>query len=216
MQITTDNITWNFVKKGNDLMSDEETLGLSYLYIPGPMLKRFKRECGHKDSTINRLLLPHYSIDDVYNQQVDAQSGHSCYNSDTQIVLMHYLRNKRRKYKLDYEGLDPFWIFHDMRHAKHDVWGDEVQGIWSDLEYERLLEGAEFAITKGIHISADSVYKLLDCWAARWKFREGQNYKRLSLRDFQPVMLPEEFELVDESISMGINLAAKGGYYGEY
>lgn len=100
MRFRTENIEWNFTKGGNDHMSDEETLGMAYLWIDTGMLKRFKREAGLKDEATNRLLIPHYDLE----QTIDAtESNHQCYNSDTQIVLMHWLRKKQRRYKLSYQ-----------------------------------------------------------------------------------------------------------------
>jgi hypothetical protein len=206
MQFTTENITWNFKKGGNDMMSDEETLGLSYLYIPEGMVNRFKRECGHKDELLNRLLLPHYDIDYVDIHIYARDSTHECYNSDTQIVLMSWLLNKKRKYVLDYQGLDPYWIFHDTRHTLNDVYSWEVSGITSHTEHYRLFEGAEYALKHGIHISADTVYKLSEAWIERWRIREWDNYTKLNPYEFKPFMLPEEFDLLQQSIEFGESL----------
>lgn len=181
-KIVVGNIEYEYIHGATGIVSEQEELGLSYITIPGAMSDRFRKECGFKDEVVNRLIFPHYDRDQMFD--VPRGSDHECYNSDTQIVLMHWLMNKNRKYKLKYFGLDPFWLFHDSFHAKNDVWGFEVQGIWSNVEWERLLEGAEYALKNGISISAETVAKLDAAWDNRWRRFENGNHQRFNYEEF--------------------------------
>ena len=186
MKVEVENITFNFKKTGSDLLPDEENLGISYLFIPGTMLLRFKNEFYG---------IPHY--DEEEEKDAKDQSIHQCYNTDTQIVLMSYLFDKKRKYKLDYHGMDPFWICHDHFHAKNDVYGGEVNGINSYTEKQRLLQGAEYAKEKGIYISVDTVMKLDRMWRGRWQIFEGDRMEKLRGWEFAPYMKKKEKEILE-------------------
>ena len=191
MLLQTNNITWRFNYQGSDLLSDEDNLGIAHLIMPGNMAWRFSKECGWNDNVI-----PHYDLEDM--DQISKGSDHECYNSDTQIVLMHWLFNKRRKYTLDYNGLDPFWIFHDSLHAQNDVSEYQVGGIYSTIEKQRHLDGAEYAKQNGVYIKADTVLKLEETWARRWRMREGNSFIRLDREEFRPFIHENELSLVFE------------------
>lgn len=161
MKVQINNITFNYKFAGSDALPDQDNLGIGHLIIPGTMSWRFAKEEGGG-------IIPHYGTEES-KDAVSTRSDHECYNSDTQIVLMHWLFKKQRKYNLDYYGLDAFWLFHDSLHAKHDVWGGEVQGIWSSVEKERLISGAQYAYKNGVCITADTLIKLELDWTRRWR-----------------------------------------------
>lgn len=183
MILKINNIEFSFKNQGSDLMSDNDNLGLGHLIIPGPMCKRFAKECGDG-------LIPHY--DREQTDDVRGLSEHECYNSDTQIVLMNYLFNKKRKYKLEYYGLDPFWICHDSFHAQHDVYGGEVQGIRSGIELERLFQGAERAKELKIGMTADTLIKLQANWKLRWRMWEGDRTTPFKMWEFYKYLRNDE------------------------
>lgn len=191
MLIQINNIEYNFIEESTCLVPEEEELGLAYLTIPGTMCNRFKKECGYLGK------IPHY--DEYETADIIKGSDHDCYNADTQIVLMHWLFQKQRKYKLEYRGLDPYWLFHDSFHAENDVYGMEVTGINSRIEHERLLEGAEFAKSKGVFIKPETAAKLIENWKNRWKFHERENFAVLKASEFIPFfqdsMDAEQFEI---------------------
>ncbi len=182
-------------------MPDEENLGLAHLLIPGAMATRFAKECGPQHDS-GRYLLPRYS-DLEEMDGVSKHSSHECYNADTQIVLMNWLFAKRRKYKLEYQGLDPFWLFHDSFHAENDVYSNEVNNIYSYVERTRLLEGAEFAQSKGVFMLPETVAKLDANWRNRWKFREQNTMTPLQVHEFYQFMTPEDQEQCDFYIDCG-------------
>ena len=95
MLITVQNITWDF----NPLrFYDDDYLGMSYIGIPGGMLNRFIKECAWDPGV---KVPPHedpYFAEDY--KGYGTHSVHECSNTDTQIVLMNWLYDKRRKYKL--------------------------------------------------------------------------------------------------------------------
>lgn len=188
MKVQINNIEFDFHYQGSHHVDDEDNLGIAHLLIPGPMSVRFARECGEDG------MLPHYARED---EKVNKESSHDCYNTDTQIVLMHYLFKKQRKYKLEYCGLDPFWLFHDSLHAQNDVYGNEVNNIRSHIERDRLLAGAEFAASKGVHILADTVMKIQDAWHSRWSFWERSSMAQLKGWEFQRFMTPEQVEVFE-------------------
>lgn len=183
MLIQIQNITWDF----NPLrFYDDESLGLAYVGIPGGMLKRFINECKWNEARVP----PHY---DPYDEEdlkgYGTHSIHECYNTDTQIVLMNWLYNKRRKYTLEYRGSDPFWIFHDHQHSQYDVWGGvEVGGIYSCIEKERLLQGAEMAKDHGFFIQPKTAAEIVEAWTDRFKFRERDSMTMMTERDFYPLL----------------------------
>jgi hypothetical protein len=186
MKVQIENIEFNFKQCGSDLLRDEDNLGIAHLIMPGKMADRFARE--------NDGLIPHYDEEETRDAR---GSEHECYNSDTQIVLMHWLFKKRRKYKIDYYGLDPFWICHDSFHAKHDVWGMEVQNVYSRLELERLLQGAERAKKLGVGMTADTLIKLQTRWKSRWTFWEGNKYIHFNMTEFYKYMDDEQREIAE-------------------
>lgn len=200
MQVQIDNIIYNFINQSSDHLQDSENLGLAHLIIPGPMCKRFAKEVGHQTPE-GKPLIAHYDSHDM--QDISLGSDHECYNSDTQIVLMSYLFGKRRKYELDYYGLDPFWLFHDSFHAKNDVWGGEVQGIWSGLEYERLLQGAEFAKSKGVLMLPETIAKLSEAWVSRWKWNQIGSIHPFKERDFYKFLSEEDIDQLDFYLDCG-------------
>lgn len=181
MKLKIDNITWTF-EPYNDYDIDD-SLGLAYVGIPPNMLKRFIKECCWDDN--NKKLPPHYFDGD--EEYIIPGDEHECYNSDTQIVLMKWLGEKQRKYELSYRGSDPFWIFHDNRHSRWDVYGYEVGGITSYTEYQRILEGAEMAKHHGIFIQPQTVAGILKDWNSRFN-REGTSKHSISEFDFKPLM----------------------------
>lgn len=200
MKIAIDNITYNFIQQGSDHMLDEENLGLAHLIIPGPICKRFVKEVGLKTDG-GKPLIPHYDEYDMENLHLGSE--HECFNADTQIVLMDYLFAKRRKYKLDYYGLDPYWLFHDSFHAKNDVYNGEMGQVDSSLEYERLLQGAEFAKSKGFEMQPETVAKLDANWKSRWKYRESSNMTSFKYEDFNKFMDEEKQEQTKMFIACG-------------
>lgn len=180
MKLQINNIEFNFRQAGSDLLSDQENLGIGHLIMPGRMAQRFRKECGWSEGQI-----PHYGR---YETE-DAGSDHECYNTDTQIVLMNWLFDKRRKYKIDYYGIDPFWICHDSFHAQNDVYCNEVGYITSWIERERLLQGAERAKELGIGMLADTVLKLQRDWQGRWKhFEDRSSITPLDIEAFYPYL----------------------------
>jgi hypothetical protein len=200
MLVTINNIDWRFEYNGNDAVGDEENLGIANLFIPGPMMKRFIKECG------NDGIMPHYDREDAasLDSYTSGYSSHACWNSDTQIVLMHYLFNKRRRYKLTYEGLDPYWLFHDSRHAINDVYGYEVSGVYSGVEAERLVEGAELAKKSGVYMRPQTACKLLGGWRSRFKSREGSSMQDLTYRDVIKFLNPHGIAALDYYLEIGV------------
>lgn len=195
-KIKIQNITWNFDKVSEDFLQ----LGIGYanMGIPQNMLKRFIRECGWEAyrSWNDKKAVPHY--DDYMTEdaleQAKQDSEHECYNSDTQIVLMKWLHNKRRNYTLSYQGEDPFWLFHDNRHSKWDVYSDEVSNITAHTEYQRILEGVEMARDHGVLIQPKTAVGILNAWQPRF----GAHAHQISERDFWPFFQgerEEEFEM---------------------
>lgn len=179
MKVQINNIEFTFHKQSSDRVTEDEDLGLSKLFIPGPMSERFRKETGSFEDGL--YLFPHY---DRYETKDNiCGSGHDCYNADTQIVLMNWLFDKKRSYKLEYEGLDPYWLFHDSRHALNDVYNYEVRDIYSYVESERLIEGADFAKTHGISMSGFTLWKLEKFWEGRWRYREPRTMSKLGVND---------------------------------
>lgn len=177
MKIEIENITWN-VKKLNEYDKWDEFLGMSHLGIPENMLKRFIKECAWEGYSG---IIPHYDSLDMLNVDI---SDHDCINTDTQIVLMNWLHDKRRKYKLDYRTDDPFWIFHDHKHSQNDVYRFQVSGITSTTEYTRLMEGAEMAMHYGTLIKPQTVIDLLNAW--HFRFRGEVHAFDLEIKHFEP------------------------------
>lgn len=201
MWVQIENINYNFVYQSSNVLPDEDNIGLAHLLIPSPMAERFRKECGWKDNEI--MCIPHYGSEEMESSYIKG-SQHECYNSDTQIVLMHWLHNKRRKYHLEYQGLDPFWLFHDHFHSKHDVSGYEVGGVTSRIEKTRLMQGAEYAFENGIYIKPETVAKLDGAWNSRWKLWEGNGMTALDTHEFYQFMEPEDVDEVEELIELGI------------
>lgn len=203
MKVQINNIEFRFFNQGSDLLPDKDNLGLAHLTIPGRMTDRFRRECGLTELINNRQIyrMPHYDICDTQNML--KSSEHDCYNSDTQIVLMHWLFNKRRKYRLDYHGLDAFWLFHDSLHAENDVYSFEVDNIRSGLELQRLMEGAEYAYQNGVRITGETLAKLYANWRSRWYFREGERMAKLNVRDFFKYTSKRQANIADRYIEYG-------------
>jgi hypothetical protein len=158
-KFTINNIEWTFSYMSNEMLPDEENVGIADLIMPGKMFDRFAKECGG--------MIPYYDREQYLDYK--GCSDHACYNSDTQIVLMHHLFKKRRKYKLDYNGLDPYWIFHDSCHAENDVYCDDICCISSDNEMQRLIDGAERAAKHGIYMLPETAFKLREAWDPRWR-----------------------------------------------
>lgn len=202
MLITVQNITWNYSEPG---YYDEDVLGMSYMGIPPSMLKRFIKECGFEEG-----VPPHYDPYDKEDLKAQIKEGseHECYNADTQIVLMNWLHDKRRKYNLDYRGVDPFWIFHDHCHSQRDVYGYEVSGIYSYIELQRLLEGAEMSKHNGIWVKPETVNGILNAWKPRFHYQEQSNICPISESDFSPLMREEDQEMLSYMQEMGIGLEA--------
>lgn len=191
-KLTVNNITFNYVHHGSDILNDAENLGIGHMLIDRRMLKRFIKACDLDK------LIPHY--DQYETADALGASTHDCWNSDTQIVLMHWLFEKKRRYTLDYYGLDPYWVYHDARHAVKDVYGFEVYGINSYVEYSRLIDGAEFAQHNGVYMSTDTLVKLNKAWYGRWRFLEGSRMQKFEYQDFKPYMELEDFEFAEMTI----------------
>jgi len=183
MLITIQNITWNYSELSQ---YDEEHLGLSYVGIPDNMLKRFIKECAW-DSDLK--VPPHYYEEDLESMT----GGHECYNADTQIVLMNWLNDKRRKYNLDYRGSDPYWVFHDSCHSKSDVYGYEMSPVNADLEHCRLFEGAEMAKHNGIYIKPKTVIEIEEIWDHRFG-NQSQKFNGNEMVPYMSELGAEEYE----------------------
>lgn len=188
--IQIQNITYNFYKSGNDAMDDTSNLGLASVHIPQLITKRFAKECGWNDGVI-----PHYDEDETNDAK--SISLHDCYNADTQIVLMNWLFDKKRKYKLDYYGMDPFWLFHDALHAQNDVHSYEVCCINSYVEKQRLLDGAEYAFKNGITMTADTIIKIGRDWRSRWRSQEQNSMEKIEISEFYKFIDQHEIEIAE-------------------
>jgi hypothetical protein len=159
---------------------------MGYIGIPGGMLNRFIKECAWNPGD---KVPPHedpYLADDY--KGYSTHSIHECYNTDTQIVLMNWLYDKRRKYKLEYRGDDPFWIFHDHQHSQHDVYGYEVNGIYSYIEQQRLLQGADMAKDFGYFIKPKTAAEIVMAWRDRFHFAERDSMTVMTEKDFYPLL----------------------------
>jgi hypothetical protein len=184
MEIKIENITWSFKSLNH---YDEKSLGLSYVGIPFNMLKRFIKEtCWDKDLKVP----PHYYEEDL--DLLHSGCEHDCYNTDTQIVLMNWLHDKKRQYRLDYRGEDPFWIFHDFCHSQGDVYSYEVSGINSWVEHYRILEGAEMAKHDGIYMKPETAIGIYNAWTNRFNFREGSNMTVMHFSELESCMKDSE------------------------
>jgi hypothetical protein len=187
MEIRIENITWNFQPLSK---WDEERLGLAYVGIPENMMKRFIKECRWKEDL---KVPPHY-----YEEDLETLDGnHECYNSDTQIVLMNWLHDKKRNYKLDYRGSDPFWVYHDHCHSQGDVYNYEVGSIYASTEHYRIIEGGEMAKHYGIYIQPQTIVDIIGAWDNRFR----NESVKIHLSDFETFMKKKDYETVNELLS---------------
>lgn len=178
--ITIDNITFDYeVSDSEGYSSDEENLGLNFMTFPPSMVKSFLKSMGNEvtdEKGRKRIYFPHedpYRVNDF-----TPGSEHDCHNADTQIVFMHHFFSMKRKYQVPYRGLDVYWLFHDSRHAICDVYGNEVNGIYSHIEHERLIQGAELAQMHGYSMNGLTLLNLELQWRGRWKFQEGSSMQK--------------------------------------
>jgi hypothetical protein len=183
MKIRVENITYNFGRYNPQF--EDVHLGDANLGIPYNMLKRFIKECGFEG------ILPHYSSWDM--EFIEKDSTHNCVNPDTQIILMHWLHDKRRNYKLDYNGVDPYWIYHDYCHSQGDVYSYEVGHITSWKEHYRLMEGAEMSRHYGHFIKAETLVEINKAWGPRWDYKKGA-ITPFNPFDFKHVMTSKELD----------------------
>jgi hypothetical protein len=184
-EIILDNITFH-VSQLN--YWDDERVGSSAIGIEPNMLKRFINECRWSDDL---KVPPHYYKEDLENLCI--KSTHDCVNPDTHIVLMNWLTNKKRKYKLDYRADDPFWLFHDYCHSQGDVYSYQVNNINAFVEHYRIIEGAEMAKHYGYLIKPATVEGIINEWSGRFR---GESTK-IYISDFEPYMSKEDFESID-------------------
>lgn len=85
-------------------------------------------------------------VEDLFRENRDAEIS---LDSDDFIVFLDAVsREPRRKYSWHWNGLS-YWLFHDITHAKHDVYGGAVEV--NDLVEDRTLyEGAMLARKHGV------------------------------------------------------------------
>ena len=140
-------------------------LGFGYMDIPGSRQRSFLKEMGWNKEYCNNTF-PHY--DNYAMEDVEIGSEHRCMNTDTQIVFMRHIFNSARGVSLPYINDDPYWIFHDSRHALRDVYGNEVDGITSAVEFSRLVEGADLAKRYKIRMDVKTLYDLEKAWYDRF------------------------------------------------
>lgn len=198
MIVQVNNIEFNF-SFAQHLIEPNDDRGSIFnldIFIEPKMLKRFINECSWNDHKC----LPHYDRNDM--EHVDLVTGHHCYVPDTEIVLMNWLFAKKRKYKFDFKALDPYWLFHDSFHAQNDVYSSEVCPINSYIEYCRLIQGAEFAQSKGFSIMPHTVIDLMKTWDKRWEDDE-RNYQKFHASDMFNFMDEEDIEQVHIWDEMG-------------
>lgn len=119
-------------------------------------------------------------------------SEHDCYNSDTQIVFMNHFFNMKRKYQVPYRGMDVYWLFHDSRHAICDVYGNEIDGIYSYTEHERLIQGAELAKMYGYSMNGLTLLNLELQWKSRWIFSEKSSMQKFDSNYFYKMLSDQE------------------------
>lgn len=196
MKVQINNIEFNFSFAHHHIEPNDDRGSIFNLdiFLEPNLLKRFIKECAWN----HHKTLPHYDRSDM--EDVDLKTGHHCDVPDTEIVLMNWLFTKRRKYKFDFKALDPYWLFHDSFHAQNDVWRNEVVPINSHIEYTRLMQGAEFAQSKGFNIMPHTVIDLMKTWDERWKSDEKE-YKKFHVSDmfrFMDIEDAEEVEIWEE------------------
>ena len=171
-KVTIDNITFNLTidPYGEEAAPIEDLLGYGRMEIPPSMFRVFAKETGSIHS--DYISIPHEEIGrgKAFDPMI---SGHSCTNADTHIVLMSHFFEKRRKYEIDFLATDPFWLFHDSRHAVKDVYNEEVNFICSRIEHERLIEGQKLAVSKGFSMTALTLHLLNKQWKDRWRRETG-------------------------------------------
>lgn len=201
--ITIENITFNYYNALDAFghVPEEENLGLMMMEFPEDMVRTALREIGIKGKYGK--VLPHMdSYDEVYKD-----SSHECVNADTQIVFMNHFFEKRRKYhNVNYTGMDVFWLFHDSRHALEDVYGAEVNRIYSHTEHERLIEGIELANMHGYSMNGLTLFNLERAWSGRWRFWEGTNFQKFELNEFYKKLKDTErhrYDILKESEELG-------------
>lgn len=204
--ITIDNITFDYeVSDSEGYMSDEENLGFNFMTFPPSMVKSFLKNMGNEvtdERGRRRLWFPHeddYSVNDF-----TPGSEHDCYNADTQIVFMNHFFNMKRKYQVPYRGMDVYWLFHDSRHAIKDVYGNEVSEIYSHIEHERLIEGAELAKMHGFSMNGLTLLNLEINWKSRWKSREANSMQRFDANYFYKMLNDTEKARYDILTDLGL------------
>ena len=201
MEIIIDNITWDF--QGYTRWDDfDDILGMAYVGIPFNMMKRFIKECQYDEDL---KVPPHYFQEDIDYLWCDGDTmgTHDCYNTDTQIVLMNWLHDKQRKYRLEYRGEDPFWIYHDHCHSKGDVHRYEVNNINSHVEHYRIMEGAMMAKHYDIYMQPKTALEVVKAWDGRFRFGEGEGRQYMTASDISSCLkddeAKEEFEFLIET-----------------
>jgi hypothetical protein len=190
-KIKIQNITYNF----KDVTEfDSDWLGYSAIGVPHTMIQRLIKESGFE-------CLPGDSDLKSSDFTKDKDEIFECYNTDTQIILMNWLHEKRRNYVFDYNGTDPFWIYHDHKHSQKDVYSHNINPIDSRTEFERLLDGAEMAQHYKHHITAKTVCEIANEWGPRFsRFESPNRITEFNEYDFTPFMRKSEVELLEMGI----------------
>jgi hypothetical protein len=90
-----------------------------------------------------------HDVQELFQNNPDAEMS---LESDDFIVFLDAVsREPRRKYSWYWNGLS-YWLFHDITHAKHDVYGGSVEV--NDLVEDRTLyEGAMLARKHGVKVA---------------------------------------------------------------
>ena len=86
-------------------------------------------------------------------------SGFSLNDSDSWVYLFHKLRNENGVFQFEMEMENPYWIFHDLDHAKHDV-NDDILFVDADIEIRAYVNGAKAAKKNGV--SNRQIYEALN------------------------------------------------------
>lgn len=112
-----------------------------------------------------------YSVDmvDVGRQLRENKDCEIYLDNDDFIVWLDAIsREPKRKYKIEFDGLET-WFWHDVVHAKHHVRGGKVE-VDADIEDWTLYEGAKLAREQGAKLSeiVQQLVKAQDAYSDRF------------------------------------------------
>lgn len=177
MNFTIEKINFNFRYEA----ADDEMMGSACMTVSEKTMREFFEDnsidIGDEDEQIDFIEFDQDQLQEYLDN--GAVGSFDAWNADLQICLFYFMlyEGSEDSYDIDYAGENPFWVAHDICHAKNDCVSYDIY-VDASIEEQRIFDGIELAAKSGLlqHVNIELFHDLEEGFKQRWNYNFNTNY----------------------------------------